>query len=268
MLTADGRLAAIVIAQWAEGINRVLALPAEGIAESMSGIAGLLSGLPDWGEAPQGLNVTLDNNTAVIEWANMTLPEKAEGEDVWIVLVDTGNSFLTSYPAEGNDSTFTAVLTPGRFYIVGAVVSAGRPGSVPESYVAVYVPKTGRLTEYGFRPVLTAIAEAPEAGLKDGEALLRSDRAYFYSHSTYEVTDNIEGKSLLVTLTDPEGNNYRYESGWLYSPEYMAEDIWYIKLSDTALTAFLDADGYPAGVYRMAYYVDGRLTDEFSFELK
>lgn len=278
VLTPDGQLAGIVTAQWAEGLNRVLVLPAEGIAESISGIAGLLSGLPDWGEAPQGLNVTLNKNTAVVEWADMTLPEKAEGEDVWIVLVDTGNSYLTSYPAEGDERFFATVLTPGRFYIVGAVASAGRPGAVPQSYASVYVPKAGKLTEYGFKPVVTAVAEAPEGDLKEGEApvpvtevteeLLRSGRAYFYSHSTYEVTENIEGKTLLITLTDPEGNNYRHESGWLYSPDYMAEDIWYIKLSETGLTAFLDQDGYPAGEYRMAFYVDGELADEFSFELK
>ena len=278
VLTADGRLAGIVTAQWAEGVNRVLVLPAEGIAESVSGVAGLLSGLPEWGEAPEGLSVTMIHNTAVVDWTAMTLPEKKDGEDVWMVLVDTGNGFLTSYPAESKDRVFTTVLTPGRFYIVGPVVSAGRPTAVPESFASVYVPQTGRLTEYGFKPVLTAIAEAPEGGLKEGEApvpvtevteeLLRSSRAYFYSWSTYEVTENIEGKSLLVTLTDPNGNNYRYESGWLYSPDYMAEDIWYLSLAETNLTSILNADGYPAGVYRVAFYVDGLLADEFSFELK
>ena len=278
VLTADGQLAGVVTAQWAEGVNRVLVLPAEGVAESVSGVAGLLAGLPEWGEAPEGLSVTLVNNTVVVDWSAMTLPEKKDGEDVWMALVDTGNGFMTSFPAEAKDRVFSAVLTPGRFYIVGPVVSAGRPSAVPESFASVYVPQTGRLTEYGFKPVCTAIAEAPEGGLKDGEApvpvmevteeLLRSGRAYFYSWSTYEVTENIEGKSLLVTLTDPRGYNYRYESGWLYSPEYMAEDIWYIPLSEMNLTSILDADGYPAGVYRVAYYVDGRLADEFSFELK
>lgn len=278
VLTADGLLAGVVTAQWAEGVNRVLVLPAEGVAECVAGVAGLLAGLPAWSEAPEGLSVTLLSNTVVIDWTGMTLPEKKDGEDIWIVLVDTGNDFLTSYPAEANERVISMLLTPGRFYIVGPVVSAGRPAALPESYASVYVPQMGKLTEYGFRPVLTAIAEAPEGGLKKGEApvpvmevteeLLRSGRAYFYSHSTYEVTENIEGKSLLVTLTDPNGNNYRYESGWLYSPDYMAEDIWYMPLSDTNLTAILNADGYPAGLYRVAFYVDGRLADEFSFELK
>ncbi len=278
VLTAEGQLAAIITAQWAEGVNRVLALPADEVAWGVTGVAGLLTGLPAWREAPDGLSVTLDHNKAVIDWTNMSVPEKAEGQEAWIVLVDTGNSYLTSYPAEGNDRSFTALLTPGRFYIVGPVVSSGRPGTVPESYVSVYVPKAEKLTEYGFTPVVTAIAEAPEGGLKDGEApvpvkevteeLLRSGRAYFYSHSTYEVTENIEGRTLLVTLTDPRGNNYRYESGWLYSPEYMAEDIWYILMSEMHLTDALDSDGYPAGKYQVAFYVDGQLADSFTFELK
>jgi hypothetical protein len=75
------------------------------------------------------------------------------------------------------------------------------------------------------------------------------------------------GKSR-ARLTDPNGNNYRYESGWLYSPAYMREDIWYLSLNDMGLTASLNQNGYPAGVYKVAFYVDGDLADEFTFELK
>ena len=275
VLTSDGKLAGFVAAQWAEGVNRVAVMPADGIASSVSGLASLLTSLPDWGEAPEGLVLTADRNAVTIDWTNMVMPEKPEGSDVYIVILDTGNSYLTSFPAESQDRALTLVLTPGRFYIVGPVVSAGRPVTIPQSYVSVFIPNAGKLTDYGFKPVVTAIAAAPEEGLKEGEApvpvtevteeLLRSDRAYFYSHSTYEVTEEIEG-SLLVTLTDPEGNNYRYQSGWLYAPEYMAEDIWYVKMSDS-LTESLNLNGYPAGVYRMAFYVDGKLADEFEFEL-
>ena len=209
----------------------------------------------------------------------MTLPEKPEGSDIYMVLVDTGNEYLTSFPVEGQDSV-SLLLTPGRFYIVGPVVSQGRPDSVPQAYASIFVPQAERLTDYGFKPVVTAIAEAPEGGLKGDEQpvpvpagevteeLLRSDRAYFYSHSTYEVTEEITGESLLITLTDPNGNNYRYESAWAWSPEYMAEDIWSIPLKEMPLTDALNAGGYPKGVYRIAYYVDGKLADEFTFELK
>ena len=100
------------------------------------------------------------------------------------------------------------------------------------------------------------------------EELLRSGRAYFYSTSTYRVTENLPDNTLLVTLTDPEGGNYRYESSWIYGPEYMNEDTWYIPLTRSGLVAGLDRNGYPRGVYRMAFFVDGELADSFSFELK
>lgn len=278
VLTVDGQLAGIIVAEWAEGVNRVLVLPADEVAEGVADVAGLLAGLPDWSEAPEGLFVTLVRNTVEVDWTEMALPEKKAGEDVWIVLVDTGNNFLTSFPAEVKERRFSMQLTPGRFYIVGAMASVGRPAALPESFASVYVPQMGKLTEYGFKPVLTAIAEAPEGGLKAGEMpvpvtevtekLLRSGRACFYSHSTYEVTETIGDIPLLITLTDPNGNNYRHESSWLYLPDLMAEDIWYISLTETGLTSILDGNGYPAGEYRMAFYVNGLLADEFSFELK
>ena len=278
LLTEDGQLAGLVIAGWAEGINRVLALTTEEIAADLVKAISLLDSLPEWGEAPEGLNVTADRNTVTIDWKDMKLPEKAEGEHVYIVLVDTGNSYLSFFPAETERRSVTELLTPGRLYVVGPAVTAGSPDSIPESFAVISLPPAKQLTEYSFRPVVTAIAEAPETGLQKDEQpvpvtevteeLLRSGRAYFYSHSVYEVTETIEGKSLLVTLTDPNGVNYRYVSSWIYMPEYSAEDIWFLSLKETGLTEGLDRNGYPAGVYRMAYYVDGELADSFEFELK
>ena len=100
------------------------------------------------------------------------------------------------------------------------------------------------------------------------EELLRSGRAYFYSASTYEVAETISGKSLLVTLTDPEGINYRYISTWMYAPEYMKEDVWFVSLKESELTSSLDERGYPKGLYELAFYVDGELADTCYFELK
>ena len=209
----------------------------------------------------------------------MTLPEKKEGEELYLVVFDTGNSYISFYSAE-KMQTATMILTPGRYYIAGILASAERPNDIPETYVTISVPPAEQLTEYGFHPVLTCIAEAPEGGLKDGDApspvpatevteeLLRSGRAYFYSHSTYQVTENIEGRTLLISLTDPNGNNYRHESSWLYSPDYMAEDIWFLSLKDIGLTDGLDQGGYPKGTYQMAFYVNGDLADSFEFTLK
>ena len=167
----------------------------------------------------------------------------------------------------------TLPLPPGRTYIVGVEATAQTPDSLPEHSVSFTIPQAERLTEYGFRPVLTAVAETPENGgqpvpvTEVTEEMLRSGRVYFYSHSAYEVTEQVE-KTLLVTLTDPDGCNYVYESTWIYLPECMQEDIWQVSLQEVGLTAALDRNGYPAGIYRMAYYVGGDLADELEFELK
>ena len=51
LVTSDGMLAAIVTAEWAEGLNRVLALPMEEVAGSLIGVAGLVKNLPPWQDA-------------------------------------------------------------------------------------------------------------------------------------------------------------------------------------------------------------------------
>ena len=278
LLTEDGELAGIVTAQWAEGFHRVLVMKTEQIAMEMNRAATLLGNLPSWQEVPEGLNVTLNRNLVTIEWKDMALPEKKEDESVYMVVVDAGNTYLSFYPAETDERTLTLMLTPGRFYMVGPVASAGNPARLPERYALVSVPMAEKLTEYHFRPVITAIAEGPEGGLKGAERpvpvdevteeLLRSGRAYFYAHSTYEVDRIIEGKTLLVTLTDPNGVNYRHESSWIYMPEFSDEDIWFLNLTDIGMTISFDRGGYPKGTYQMAYYVDGELADAFEFELK
>ena len=280
VLTGSGQLAGVVIAEWAEGINRVLVMPTDVIAGEVSKAIMLLGNLPGWGEAPEGLKVTMKKNRVTIDWKEMALPEKKDGEKLYMVLVDMGNSYLNYYPAETNARSLSLLLTPGRFYIIGAVATASSPDSLPESYALISVPAAEKLTEYNFHAVLTTIAEAPEEGLKGNERpvplgkgkvteeLLRSGRAYFYSHSTYEVTRNIEGKSLLISLTDPNGVNYTYESSWIYMPEYNRADVWFLSLNETGLIDGLNQNGYPKSVYRVDYYVGGDLADSFEFELK
>ena len=223
-----------------------------------------------------GLEKT-DRNFVTFDWSGMTLPEKAEGENLYLVIADLANDYLNFYPAETEMRTFSALLAPGRVYVSGILASAQSPSDLPEHFEVTVVPPAQKLTEYGFHPILTAVAEMP-ADAKDGdipvpvtevtEELLRSGNAYFYSASAYEVDGQVEGKTLLVTLTDPQGNVYRYESSWLYAPEYMKEDVWFIPLTESGLIWSLNQDGYPKGEYQMAYYVEGELADSFTFELK
>ena len=277
VLNAKGELAGVVVAAYAEGTNRVLAMPAEEIARALTEAGAILRGLYSWGDPPEGFLVTAEKNLVTIDWSAMILPEKADGETLYVVVADTGNDYLNYYPAEVSDRTMRQIMTPGRTYISGILAASGPPSDLPERYEVTIVPNAQRLTEYGFTPTLTAVAELPEDAKEEQapipvtevtEELLRSGRAFFYSDSTYQVEEKIPDKTLLVTLTDPNGNNYRYESSWIYDPEYMNEDVWYISLTGTGLTFSLDKNGYPRGEYQMAYYVNGDLADAFTFELK
>ena len=278
VLTTDGNLAGLVVSEYAEGINRFLAIPADGIAMRLTEISLKLNNMPDWGEPPEGLKITAEKNVVTVDWKEMKLPETQEGEELYLVMLDGANSYLNYYPVLTAQRKLTFILTPGRFYMFGIGAFTGAPSELPARFATVSVPPAGKLTDHDFRPILTAIAESEGKTLKDGEKpvpvtavtedLLRSGRAWFYSSSCYKVSESISNISLLVTLTDPDGVNYRYESSWLYDPSYMNEDIWYLSMQETGLTSSLDQNGYPKGIYEVAFYVGGDLADQFSFELK
>ena len=277
VLTQDGKLAGIVIADYAEGEHRVLALPAEELAFILAQAQNRMTRLPGWGDPPEGFRISADKNLVTFDWKEMTLPDKKDGEEIYLVVLDAGNDYLSFFPAETEERSRTMLLAPGRIYIAGIMVSEKTPDRVPERFDTIALPAARKLTAHHFRSLVCSVAEMPEnAGENDKpvpvtevtEDLLRSGRAFFYSTSCYEVTEELSNLSLLVTLTDPEGRNYLYESSWIYGPEYMNEDTWYIPLTQSGLVSGLDRNGYPRGVYRMAFFVDGELADSFSFELK
>ena len=80
VLTAEGELAGIVVGFYAEGGNRVLAMPPEELARCMTEASMALGGLPGWGNPAEGFRVTADKNFVTIDWKDMTLPEKKEND--------------------------------------------------------------------------------------------------------------------------------------------------------------------------------------------
>ena len=274
MLTPRGRVAGIALSEWAEGSNRMVFLPAQALYNClMDG----LNSLMETPVPPEGFAVTASGNRVTFNWAKMTMPETGENEKLYLVVSDTDNDYLTYFRID-DEKLLTMTLTPGRTYDAGITAMADTPDRVPMEFARITLPEAEPLTDYGFVSHVMAIAEAPAGGLaRDeqpvpvtavSEALLRSGRAYFYSHTSYQVEKTILNVSLLVTLTDPNGNNYRYESEWVYDPSFMAEDIWSVSMEDTGLLDMLNQNGYPAGTYELAMYIGGRLADSISFELE
>lgn len=280
VLSAAGELAGMIVSEYAEGKNRYVVLPSDGVASTLNTLSALMLNMSMSGQAPEGLAVIQEKNLVTVNWKDMALPEKAEGEEIYLVIYDVGNSYLNYFTAETDNRSISVVLTPGRTYLFGIGAFRSAPDTVPQPYATCTIPAAKQLTEYSFHSETCAIAVSEGEKLADGEKpvpvaaeeiteeLLRSGRSWFYSWSTYEVTETISDRTLLVTLTDPNDVNYRYESGWVYDPGFMKEDIWYVSMNETGLTGRLDISGYPKGVYEIAFYVDGDLADSFTFELK
>ena len=277
LVTEDGRVAGIAAGEWAEGSDRVIFLSAEGMyqsmAESLDAFTGRTAPTP-----PEGLELTAEANTVTVDWSRMALPEQTEGEELYLIIADTMNRYLTYFRIGEGDTKLSVTLTPGRTYYCSIDACANPPALVPDSYAVIALPEAEKLTDFGFASRVCAIAEAPQEGLPANglpapvtevtEELLRSGRAYFYSSTTYEVAESIQGISLLITLTDPAGNNYRYESEWMYDYRLTKDDTWAVALNETGLLDLLNGSGYPAGIYEVAMYIGGALADSFTFELK
>ena len=135
------------------------------------------------------------------------------------------------------------------------------------------MPEAEPLTDYHFRSLVFAVA-APAEGqampvqvTEVTEELLRGGSACILSATSYELTEDVPDASLLITLTAPDGNNYRYESGWMYDRTLMERDEWYVSLKETGLLEMLNRNGYPKGEYEVCMYIGGKLADSFRFEL-
>ena len=277
LITADGKLAGMITAEYAEGVNRYVALSISEITRSLEEAIDILA-RPVEDHRPDGYAVTVQDNEVVFDWSNVELPEVPEGERLYHIVADAESSYLTYMEVTGDVSHTTMLLTPGRTYISGFASFAGVPDDLPEQTAVTSLPEAEPLTDNGFKSLVFAIAETPsDEDAKNGimpvpaaeitETLLRSHKACIFSSTTYSVDAMQENHSLLIALTAPDGSNYRYESGWYYDPSIMEKDEWYTSLDDTGLLEMLDESGYPEGIYEMAMYIDGKLADSFSFEL-
>ena len=274
LLDANGDLAGIAVADYAEGNHRMVFLSVDGILQCMYEASRQEQNTVRQALAPEGFTVTADANTLTFDWSAMALPECGEGEQLFLVVADTNNNYLTYYGISDQETSCSMLLTPGRTYISGITPGADKP-DLPERFVITELPEAEPLEDYGFTPVRCAVAELPQSSLGAGtpvdevtEELLRSGRAAFYSASAYQVDRQIDNVTLLVSLTDPDGNNYRYASSWIYDPACMANDTWSVPFEETGLLDMLNANGYPKGVYLLTYYIGGKLADVYTFELK
>ena len=276
VLTETQQLAGMVIAAYAEGENRYLALTMDSISQVLMSAADELNAAHETHE-PEGYVVTVtDRNLVSFDWSAMKL-ELAEDERAYLQVMDTANSFYTYYSLSELECPVQMLLVPGHTYVSGIVVSRGAPSGELDEYVVTRLPDAEPLTDYGFTSRVCSLALAAGGTVSPEEkprptdqittADLGSGRVYFYAESSYDVETRIDGLSLLVTMKTPAGNTYSYVTGWVYDPAYEQEDIWYISLEELGFLNILKQTLYDSGTYEMAYYVGGQLGGQLTFEL-
>lgn len=276
LIASDGKLAGMIVAEYAEGVNRYVALPVNGISNCLQEAYYMTLGTQTADTRPEGYTVTMDQNLVTFDWSQVQLPETAEGETLFHVIADYDSAYFTYMEVSPGDTSLTMLLTPGRTYVSGLAVAAGTPADIPEEVAFTTLPEAEPLTGNQFNSLVFAIGEQAEGAAGTDlptaipetitEEFLRSGRACIYSVSTYTVETRSE-ETLLITLTAPDGSNYRYESGWIYDPSYMDHDEWATSLSMTTLLDMLNRTEYPEGTYELSMYIGGKLADSFHFEL-
>ena len=278
MLNPEGELAGIVVAEYAEGLYRYIVLTVDQIAQSLMEASDLLAADGTDTNPPEGYKVTVNGNEVTFDWSEVMLPELPEGYSLFHVVADTESSYLTYVRVKDGATSAGMLLTPGRMYESGLMIleDGNIPDGLPGQVVLTALPEAEPLTEHSFQSLVFAIGElaedAPESAMpvpaeEITEELLRSGRACIYSVTSYDVEEEISGLGLLVTLTSPDGSNFRWESGWVYGPAYKERDEWYVRMSETGLLDLLNQAGYQDGTYEMCMYIDGNLADSFSFIL-
>ena len=245
VLTADKQVAGIIAAEYAEGENRYIALTVNEITRCLMEASGALEAQDT---APEGYAVSMERNLVTFDWSAAELPEVTEGQTL--------------------------------FHVVSGFVTCEKgtvPAELPEQYAWTELPEAEPLTDHDFRSEIFAIGDLatdapatalPAAAEEITEEFLRSGRACIWSVTSYDVEQELNGLSLLVTLTTPGGSNFRWESGWVYSPDYEQRDEWFTRMDESGLLDMLNYEGYETGEYVMDMYIDGELADSFRFTLE
>lgn len=275
LVTADGELAGIVAAEYAEGANRYVALPVGEITVCLREAAELLD-LQEGDNRPEGYTVTVEGSRGIFDWSQVELPEAPEGQKWFHVIADFDSTYLTYLEVTPGLTQQEMFLAPGRLYISGLGLYSDTPSEMPDQLAMTWTPEAEKMTDHQFRSITLAVAELQPGAAADAmpvvpekitEEMLRSGRACLYSVSSYSVEEKIDNETLLVTLTAPDGNIYHYESGWYYDPAIMERDEWYTTMDNTGLLEMLNRNGYPRGTYELSMYIDGKCADTFVFEL-
>ncbi len=276
VLTEGNELTGMILAECSEGVNRYIALTVTAIYSLVFRLSDAVGELSTDMAAPEGFTVTPEKNRVTFDWSKVSITP-SEGMNLYLVVADAENDYINFGSADTGETSGTMLLTPGRTYLSGLLESATAPNELPKGLAVTELPEAEKLTAHGFKPVMTALVrsesgdpladKSPEAFKTVTAEDLKNGYIFFYSHSSYDVTEEMQD-TLLISMETPDGMDYRYVSGWIYSPSYEQEDIWATSMTDLGFARVIENKNYMAGEYRISYYVGGDLADSFTFAIQ
>ncbi|MBQ9308702.1 MAG: hypothetical protein IJ229_12325 [Clostridia bacterium] len=273
LIDGTGALTGLIAADLGEGRNRYYALSSAELYEQLT----KLTESP--AETPAGFlpsTASVSGHIVSLAWED---DAASETEPTYCVYwYDVENSFYSYFPLSATECTVHCV--PGRSYrFFVRRITEGDVQSVPylppefETFITLDAPE--KATDYDFLDTDVHIAwYAKDAQQSLTENLpAYTDFASIFTHenveialqvtSTYVVEEEITC-DLTCALYAPDGTCYSSLSGFIYGPEYMAEDVWHMDI-----TSLLDecsaAGSATPGTYYVRYFLDDKLASEVSF---
>lgn len=279
---AEGALVGMVAAEWLDQANAWVVLPAAAMTDARARADAALQPVVE-SELPllvDGWVTAFDMETDGMR-LTLHLPldvPAVEGGRFTAFLAGLNNPYYSYVPVSDVMTELPIYLPPEQAYAVWLhygteEYSALMPG---EYYQYAQTGKAPAFADYNYRETELYVglipAEAEQNSVRAEAvdtvtAAMLADETVsvcMQAVSVYEVTETIT-VDMQTVLTTPEGFTFTLDSGFIFSPEMAAEDVWNCPL-DMLLNNYLRFSGTAApGEYRIDNYFDGKYVSTVTF---
>lgn len=275
-----GSLAGVVVSAWGEAENRYLALTGETLSAALTSL-----GAENGEGFVGGFDMTWDAGLLTVDWSACEAPEGFEESSVIAYLADEANPYFSYYTPESDAQQLSMPLVPGRSYNVWVrfvrpedELSVNLPWNLTQHFD---VPDADFYAEYDFTNenyLACAPADQTLVGTEKLEPLdpvtedaLMDEHIRLYQQviNSYDVDEEMEA-TMMFTLETPEGYMFSSNNGFLFSPDFEANDVWNGEVTDL-FSDYLQFNGtgaFAPGEYKLGYTLNEYWGGVFTFTLE
>lgn len=270
MADAKGNVVGLVVSQQMEGVGMYTALEPDSLYRALSGDRAAEAFLP--------LEAVWDGGLITLSWTDET--QRTDG--IYRVTFAVGdNRYYTTYELEPEERRMSLAVPPGHTYYAQAQwVDAGADAQelLWQAMTVCEVPEEA-FDQYDFwqkcylaaAPAGQEVTGALEEMSPVTAAALADEASdvYLQIFNTYDVDGEIT-LPMTVALTAPDGQLYFKEMGYIFSPEYEAEDVFAVPVEElfASCVKFSGSGALPGGEYVLRYTIGGKVAGDCRFVLE